>query len=54
MLVPIEKKIVNKWKKNCTTSAIKKEKGADCKKLPPKCTTNGNFFLNYKLLYTPN
>ena len=39
-------------KKYCTTCAIKKGKCADCKELPPKCTTNGNFFLNYKLLYT--
>ena len=39
-------------KKYCTTCAIKKGKYANCKKLSPKCTTNGNFFLiiNYYML----
>ena len=39
-------------KEYCTIYAIKKRKYANCKELPPKYTTNGNFFLNYKLLYT--
>ena len=36
----------------CTTCAIKKGKCANWKKLLPKCTTNGNFFLiiNYYML----
>ena len=39
-------------KKYCTTCTIKKRKCADCKELPPKCTTNNNSFLiiNYYIL----
>ena len=33
-------------KKYCTIYAIKKEKCANYKELPPKCTTNSNSFLN--------
>ena len=39
-------------KKYCTIYVITKGKCVDCKKLPPKCTTNGNSFLiiNYYIL----
>ena len=39
-------------KKYCITCVIKKEKYANYKELSPKYTTNINFFLDYKLLYT--
>ena len=39
-------------KKYCITCEIKKEKCVNSKELLPKCTTNSNFFLDYKLLYT--
>ena len=38
-------------KKYYNTCVIKKRKCVDYKDLPPKCTTNSNFFLNFILLF---
>lgn len=38
-------------KKYCTIFIIKKRKYNTCKELPSKYTINGNFYVNYKLLF---